>query len=116
MKAAIPWKLTVRKQAALRETRWRHFYPGSPEKTAHRVCGDPLDTVFWVDVTVDPEGDYWGWWYAPGHGPSRDGGPDVSIIFKHRALVEVGMGHLHEAMEERGAGRIVPLRVKRVEE
>ena len=100
---------------------WEMFAQQSSSETLHNfytsllaygVCGP--DPVFHVQVTLDPEGPYYGWLYSDDPANGSNVG-HVSMIFAHRMLVEICFPYGTAVEEKRGRGKIVRLRVERLE-
>lgn len=108
----IPYGHTDEMFAAIdqRTGRWQHFF-GS--RMAYCTTGDKPENIHRVRVTVDAEGDYWGWWYSDTgeHHQNR-----ISMIFGHPGLAEMCFTYGSKAEEERDRGRVVQLRVEKIGE
>jgi hypothetical protein len=83
---------------------YRHFFP-HPDGV--RMCGDcfPIDRV---RLTTDPVGSFWAWWDA--------GRAAHSMVFPHQLLVEICFPYGSKAEEDRGRGKLVRVRVERIED
>lgn len=108
----IPYGQTDDMYAAIdtRTGKWQHFF-GS--RLAYITTGDKPDDIHRVRVTIDPEGDYWGWWYSAcsEYTPNR-----ISMIFSARQAVEICFAYGSKSEEERDRGRVVRLKVVRLDE
>lgn len=76
------------------------WYPASTEFYPKAYGAEPEP----VQVTIDPEGTYWGW---------LETGGDVPImVYPHKTLFEVCFPYGYRAEEEKGKGHAVRLRIE----
>ncbi len=108
----IPYGFTFDTYAALSQesAKWQHFFGN---RLAFSLTGDRQEDVHRVRLTIDPEGDYWAWWYSP---LSRYHANQISMVFSSAMLVEICFANGTKSEEDLGHGRVVRVRVERIPE
>jgi hypothetical protein len=94
--------------AMKRGDHFEHFYPST---TALRMCGS--DPMFLVCLMPDDAGAYWGWYHSF-HPSNRSDKGRISMVYRHRAAVEMCFAYGHEEERKRGRGEIIRLHVEPV--
>jgi hypothetical protein len=82
---------------------WWHIYPIA---AAVKMCG--AEDIRRIKLTVDPEGDYWGWWDA-----EKD---KFAMIYPNRILLTICFPYGVQAAEEAGQGKAMRFNIEEVED
>ncbi len=88
----------IRMFAKSENGKFRHIYP-----SATQVGMYTTDTPVPVNVSVDANGDYWGWQQKSGY---------ISMIYEQEQALEICFPYGTKVAEERGDGKRVKLTIQ----